>query len=159
MQYKTTKELEVAEFATELIAEHLDPDLWAFTIDRRSRRTHGWCEHNRRTGGGRIAVAAFTIAHGDDDELFDTVTHELAHAIVGNDEGHGPRWVATHKSLGGNGERYARAIPGAPKGKWRADCQTCGSEGIAYRWRLNANMRTAYHTRCGETLTWVDLQA
>lgn len=158
MQYKTTKELEVAEFATELIAEHLDPDLWAFTIDRRSRRTHGWCEHNRRTGGGRIAVAAFTIAYGDDDELFDTVTHELSHALCGPDEGHGPLWQATHRSLGGNGERYARAIPGAPKGKYEATCPACNKRGITYRWRIAPTMRRATHNACGLQVQWVEIE-
>lgn len=159
MSYRTTKERETAEFATELIAEHLDPSLWSFTIDRRSRKTRGWCEHNLRTGGGVIAVASFAIEYGSDDETFDTVTHEIAHAICGPDEGHGPLWQAMHRSLGGNGERYARAMPGAPQGKWRADCPACGETGIAYRWRLNSRMRTGYHKPCGpaSTLQWVEV--
>ncbi len=158
MNYKSTKEQEVGEFATELIAEHLNPAVWSFTIDRRSRKTHGWCEHNRLTGGGVIAVAAFIIEHADDDELFDTVTHELSHAICGPDEGHGPRWQATHRSLGGNGERYARAIPGAPRGKYRADCPACGTTGIAWRWRIAPTMKRATHNACGRTIVWTDIE-
>ena len=128
----TPKEREIAEFTLALIDEYLpysDGD-WSVTIDRRSRRQHGYCEHNRRTGGGVIGIAAFIIEHASDDEIFDTVTHEVAHAICGPDEGHGILWQNVHKELGGNGERYARAIPGAPKGKYRADCPACEAVAI-----------------------------
>ena len=52
MNCKTEKEQEW-QSSIELIEEHLPGGDWSFTIDRRSRR-HGWCEHNRRTGGGVI---------------------------------------------------------------------------------------------------------
>ena len=160
MNCKTEKEREIAEFALALIDEYLPGDGgdWSFTIDRRSRRQHGYCEHNRRTGGGVIGVAAFIIEHASDDEIFDTVTHELAHAICGPDEGHGTLWQNVHKELGGNGERYARAIPGAPRGKYRADCPACGKTGIAYRWRIAPTMKRATHNACGMTVVWYDME-
>lgn len=157
MTYKTEKENEIGEFATALIAEHLGGD-WSFTIDRRSRKTHGWCEHNLRTGGGRIAVAAFIIDHADDDEIFDTITHEIAHALCGPDEGHSIHWSNVHKELGGNGERYARAIPGAPKGKYEATCPACDKRGIAYRWRIAPTMKRATHNACGLRVQWVEIE-
>ena len=158
MNCKTEKEQRVAEFAIELIEEHLPGGDWSFTIDRRSRRTHGWCEHNRRTGGGVIAVAAFIIEHASDDEIFDTITHELAHALCGPDEGHSVHWSLVHKELGGNGERYARAIPGAPKGKYEATCPACNKRGIAYRWRIAPTMKRATHNACGLQVQWVEIE-
>ena len=158
MNCKTEKEQRVAEFAIELIEEHLPGGDWSFTIDRRSRRTHGWCEHNRRTGGGVIGVSAFIIEHASDDEIFDTVTHELAHALCGPDEGHSVHWSLVHKELGGNGERYARAIPGAPKGKYEATCPACDKRGIAYRWRIAPTMKRATHNACGLQIQWVEIE-
>ena len=158
MNCKTEKEQRVAEFAIELIEEHLPGGDWSFTIDRRSRRTHGWCEHNRCTGGGVIGVSAFIIEHASDDEIFDTVTHELAHALCGPDEGHSVHWSLVHKELGGNGERYARAIPGAPKGKYEATCPACDKRGIAYRWRIAPTMKRATHNACGLQIQWVEIE-
>lgn len=158
MTYKTEKEQRVAEFAIELIEEHLPGGDWSFTIDRRSRRQHGYCEHNLRTGGGVIGVAAFIIEHAGDDEVFDTITHELAHALCGPDEGHSIHWSNVHKELGGNGERYARAIPGAPKGKYEATCPACNKRGIAYRWRIAPTMKRATHNACGLQVQWVEIE-
>lgn len=151
----TKRELDTVLFATELIDEFVtNPSRWNVVIDRRSRRTRGWCEHGLT--GGTIGLSAFMLEHGDDDEVFDTVTHEIAHAICGRDEGHSALWQEVHKELGGNGDRYGTAMPEAPKGKWRADCPNCGN-GIAYRWRLRADMRRAVH-KCGETVRWTDLE-
>ena len=158
MTYKTEKEQRVAEFAIELIEEYLPGGDWSFTIDRRSRKTHGYCKHNLRTGGGVIGVAAFIIDHADDDEIMDTVTHELSHGLCGPHEGHGNLWQETHKALGGNGERYARAIPDAPLGRYRADCPACGTTGIAWRWRIAPTMKRATHNPCGSAVQWVDVE-
>jgi hypothetical protein len=150
----TKRELETVLFATELVDEFVtDSQRWSVVIDRRSRRTRGWCEH--RAVGGTIGLSAFMLAHADDDEVFHTVTHEGAHAMCGRGESHGPRWQRAHRSLGGNGERYASAMPQAPKGKWRADCPNCGT--VAWRWRLRADMRRAVH-KCGETVRWIDVE-
>lgn len=153
----TKRELDIVLFATELIDEFVpNSSRWNVVIDRRSRRTRGWCE--QRPTGGTIGLSAFMLEHGDDDEVFDTVTHEIAHAICGPDEGHSALWQDVHKELGGNGERYAQAIPGAPKGKYRADCPACGTTGIAYRWRIAPTMKRATHNACGLTVVWTDVE-
>jgi hypothetical protein len=50
-----------------------------------------------------ITLSKILLAHRSYEDSWQTVTHEIAHAIVGTRHGHDPVWVRKHKELGGNG--------------------------------------------------------
>lgn len=89
----------------------------------RAKRTHGSCCYGTMT----LTFSEVAFDHVDEDEIRDTITHEIAHALAGSTAGHGPRWVAIHRSIGGTGARYvskkaSQAIPMA----WEGTCPQCG---------------------------------
>lgn len=84
----------VREWAEALIALHLD-DSWSFGFDNATRRA-GLCDFTRR----RISVSRYLSARYDDDENHQTLLHEVAHALAGQQAGHGPAWRRVAREIG-----------------------------------------------------------
>ena len=124
---------------------------WTIKADNPKRRT-GVCNYSTRV----IGIARRQIEFGTEDALLNTLTHEVAHALVGPDADHGPEWQAAHRSLGGNGERCSEVLTDAPKGKYEAVCVECNVREVAWRWRLSDSMRSAVHTVCRSQVVWRD---
>ncbi len=61
---------------------------------------------------GRIEIAGFFVGLEKTDEnldqLFDTITHELAHLYVGIQEGHNEKWQSMARYVGAKPERVAK---------------------------------------------------
>lgn len=55
--------------------------------------------------GGEILLNSEHIERGIEDEVIETILHEIAHAITPG-AGHTPIWRDTYKSIGGNGEKF-----------------------------------------------------
>lgn len=83
----------------ELIEEH-GLHGWRFVTDT-ARRRNGICDFGTRT----ISLSRIMLAFRSYDESMMTITHELAHALVGPRHGHDSVWAAKHRELGGNGQR------------------------------------------------------
>jgi predicted SprT family Zn-dependent metalloprotease len=77
-----------------------------------------------------------------------TFLHELAHVIAGHGEGHGPRWKAICRQLGGTGERCHEYDTMQRTGnKVVGKCERCDFKVIRTR-KLMAG-RTYRHPKCG----------
>ena len=61
-----------------------------------SRSRLGDCDFNDR----QIRIGRDHALEGNEEEIRDTVLHEIAHAIAGPEAGHGPLWKATVRRIG-----------------------------------------------------------
>lgn len=84
----------VRRWAEALIVQHLDPS-WTFAFDHAKVRA-GLCDFTRK----RITVSRYLAARFDDEENYQTLLHEVAHALAGPKEGHNPRWLGIARELG-----------------------------------------------------------
>jgi SprT protein len=73
------------------------------TTTTRQRRGFGICKYRTK----EIGLSAINAPHCTDDAVWNTITHEVAHALAGHEAGHGWLWQKIHKELGGNGQRLA----------------------------------------------------
>lgn len=72
-------------------------NLFDWTVEFGSAyRVFGSCNHTDKKIRFSIRLAEATSW----DETYDTILHEIAHAIAGYDAGHGPRWQQVARELG-----------------------------------------------------------
>lgn len=89
-----------------------------------------------RTNTIKISLPFFADAGNFDTALANTVTHEAAHLIVGVfgrlGGPHGPQWRATHRAMGGTGDRCHTLelahgfAPRRAKPRVQIPCPKCG---------------------------------
>lgn len=97
---------------------------WTFTFDN-ARRRAGLCNYTRRI----ISLSRPLMAQRTYDETYETLTHEVAHALTPGHK-HGHIWAAQHRALGGNGQRcFAHFDETAP---WVGTCEH-GKQFAKYR--------------------------
>ena len=105
-----------ATMARELLAEH-GLDDWGLGFDR-ARRRAGCC----RFGYKVISLSMPLTAIHPDDDVRETVLHEIAHALVGPGHGHDEAWRAQAVAIGSKGERcLADDVPTLP-GRFTGTC-------------------------------------
>lgn len=131
-------DLEIAEkFAREVIAEHLGPG-WSF----------GWDNAFKRAGQTRFSDKTITLSRRiivlwPEEEVLDTLLHEVAHALVGPGHGHDAAWRAMCRTVGARPERCSRGdlprVPMAYKG-------TCPNGHVSYR---RKPLRPGHAQSCG----------
>lgn len=78
----------------------------------------GECNYGPRTI--RLSVQ-FTEVHPE-NEVRDTILHEIAHAKKGHKAGHGPEWRQFFMSIGGSGRTRGAANLPSPKTKYVGRC-------------------------------------
>jgi predicted SprT family Zn-dependent metalloprotease len=115
----------------------------------------GVCYSQRRM----IRFSTILLRAMTDDEAVDVITHEIAHALAGHAAGHGPEWVATHKRLGGSGNRLwtSPTAKAAKDGlyKWHAVDAVSGRV-LAKRHRLTERYRYATCKCHGMEVRWIE---
>lgn len=92
---------------------------WGLGLDRAKVRA-GACHFTDR----RITLSrALTLAH-DEEQVRETVLHEIAHALVGPRHGHDQVWRAKALSIGATGQRCWVGGEGSPAvpGRWVGRC-------------------------------------
>jgi predicted SprT family Zn-dependent metalloprotease len=75
-----------------------------------------------------ISSVFFSDPANVESNLFNTVTHEVAHLLCPRGAGHGPIWRAMHRRLGGTGERchtMERQGPVRRKSRHDLHCVRC----------------------------------
>jgi len=90
---------------------------WDVAYDNAKRRA-GICRFGEQTLG---LSAPLTAVHSEDD-VRDTILHEIAHALVGPQHGHDAVWQAQARAIGCTGERcVSPEAPTAPAA-WLGTC-------------------------------------
>lgn len=104
------------DLAVDLVQRH-GLEGWRVDFDSAKRRA-GVCRYKQRVIG---LSAPLTRLH-DEAEVRDTILHEIAHALVGADAGHGPLWQAKARSLGCSATRCVPAEAPRVPGAWLGVC-------------------------------------
>lgn len=111
-------------------AEHLAISLmqhhglytWRFEYDNAKKR-FGCCHYSRKL----ISLSQHLVRINDVEQVRDTILHEIAHALVGPQHGHGPVWRKKALEIGCNGERcFTSKDTNIVMGKYVASCPKCG---------------------------------
>ena len=72
----------------------------------RAKKRAGLVTRNRVTGELLgMSFSRLVWPFMSPQERRNTITHEVAHVLAGPGEGHGAKWRALHRSMGGDGER------------------------------------------------------
>jgi predicted SprT family Zn-dependent metalloprotease len=149
---------EIARQARELLAQHQLLQ-WSFQFDN-GRARAGCCQY----GTQGISLSYEFTKQASDEEVHDTILHEIAHAPVGKTHNHDEVWRAKAVAIGCSGRRChdvqfsaPRYIMQCERGCWvatadrrqrRIICQRCQGQ-IIYvtyteaRWRQAQEQRQA----------------
>ena len=91
----------VAGMARQLMDEH-GLTGWTLAFVEAKRRL-GDCHFKERV----IRISRSHALEGSEEQIRDTVLHEIAHAIAGREAGHGPLWKVTARRIGATPKAYA----------------------------------------------------
>ena len=117
---------QVARWADALLREHLDAS-WSFAFDH-ARTRGGACHWTDR----RITVSRHLAARWSDEEVHQTLLHEVAHALAGARAGHGAKWKAVARELGYVGGTTHHGETATELAPWIG---VCPAGHLAYRHR------------------------
>ncbi|WP_205739533.1 SprT-like domain-containing protein [Georgenia sp. SYP-B2076] len=107
---------EVRRMGQELLAEH-GLRAWQLAFDNAKRRA-GACKFDART----ISVSRHLMALYDEDQVRDTLLHEIAHALVGPRHAHDAVWRAKALAIGCSGSRLVAADAPRASAPWHGTC-------------------------------------
>lgn len=135
--------------AVSLMEEHgLTWRGWTFEFDNASARG-GVCRYRTKT----ISLSRKLVPMWSESEVRDTVLHEIAHALVGPGNGHGPVWRRQARAIGCTGQRtHDSETAPAP---YALRCPTHGE--VAKRYRRTGTPYLC--AKCRTELSWVDKRA
>lgn len=107
--------------AISLMEKHgLSQTGWKFQFDKSTRR-FGYCNYRKRV----VSVSYKLTELNEEKDVRNTILHEIAHALVDFNSGHGPVWKAKHREIGGDGERLYKNHVNRPEPRYTATCQNC----------------------------------
>ena len=123
--------------ARRLMREH-GIDGWTVRLDRAKTRA-GVC----RFGIRQIGLSAPLTRLHSEEEVRDTILHEIAHALVGPEHGHDATWRAQALAIGSTGERCVTEDAPRLQGDWVG---TCPAGHVVHRHRRPQRVRSC--SRC-----------
>jgi predicted SprT family Zn-dependent metalloprotease len=136
--------LSVAEaMALATMARHINLNEWGFRFDNGKRRA-GQCNYTERV----ISISKHLVAHHSLDEVQQVVLHEIAHAMVGKDAGHGPVFKKQAAALGYRGRNFTGREIAANEAPWVGHCK---AGHVHYRYRKPT--RPLACGMCGKTFS------
>ena len=106
---------EARSLAVGLMAQHGLQD-WHVTFDN-ARARFGVCRPSRR----QIGLSRHLTSLSEEDEVRNTILHEIAHALVGSEHGHDEVWRAKALAIGCDGKR-TDDLPEGAEGPWQGRC-------------------------------------
>jgi len=95
---------------------------WTFTFDRSITRL-GYCQHKIKT----ISLGKHATEVNSEEQVLNTLMHEIAHALVGGRHGHDNVWKVKAKEIGCTGDRLGNIAVKAPH-KYLMYCVDCQKE-------------------------------
>jgi predicted SprT family Zn-dependent metalloprotease len=107
---------EALVLARDLVRRH-GLDGWTVGLDRAKTRA-GACRYRTR----QITLSAHLTALHSEEEVRDTVLHEIAHALVGAGHGHDEVWRARALAVGASGQRCVSEDSPQVAGDWVGRC-------------------------------------
>jgi predicted SprT family Zn-dependent metalloprotease len=129
--------LEAAESMARQLMDQYGLRDWKFKFDNAKCR-FGVCRRRSKVVG---LSCYLTILNGE-EQVRDTVLHEIAHALCPAGEHHGPLWQSVAKLIGCSSERCYSSDVVRPLGRWTATCRTCGR-------KTNQHKRPKHRRSCG----------
>jgi len=112
------------ELANKLIEKHGLTNQhysWRFEFDN-ARRRFGRCNYRSHV----ISLSKHLVQLNNEDEVKNTILHEIAHALVGRGHGHDSVWKRKALEIGCDGNRcYNIKDVKQPKAKYEAVCNGC----------------------------------
>ena len=118
---------------------------WTFGYELTTSRA-GACRYHER----EINLSVSFALKAADDEIIDTVLHEIAHALAGPNTGHGREWQRIARQIGCSAKRCSTTVH--TPGRWIGSC-ACRTD-----WRrqrlTDALRRRARCPRCRTRITW-----
>jgi predicted SprT family Zn-dependent metalloprotease len=121
---------EAAELAIGLMRRHRLIPRWSFQFDR-SKVRFGKCDYGRLI----ISLSQYLVELNNEQEVRDTILHEIAHALAPRGAGHGEGWRAVARSIGCNAARCYGEEVIRPKPRYQGTCPKCRR--VIYRHRRN----------------------
>lgn len=127
--------LHAREIAIELMEKYgLIDKGWKFRWDNAKRR-FGICIYSKFDSGrgGIIGLSQYLVDLNNEENVVDTILHEIAHALVGRGHGHDAIWKAKAIEIGCDGQRcYSGEDVNTPKPKYKGVCCN-GHESFRHR--------------------------
>lgn len=115
---------------------------WVFKVGK-MKRLAGACSYRNK----RITLSCHYITNNSNEDIVDTILHEIAHALVGPGNGHNKTWKAKCIEIGARPVRcYGEHIK-MVEGKYIGYCDQCGE--TFYRHRALRKGKRNYHLACG----------
>ena len=115
------------QLARQLMDDH-GLKLWRLGFDR-AKRAAGGCSYRRR----RIVLSRFYVRLNSEDDVRNTILHEIAHALAGPGVGHGPKWKEVCRQIGARPERCYGSHIKMPKGRVEVTCPFCEESHYRHR--------------------------
>lgn len=114
------KQVDAIRLAWKLMKEHNVED-WGFEFDRAKNR-FGCCHHDSR----KITLSKHFVEKNSEELVTQTILHEIAHALVGGEYGHGKPWKRVARLLGYSGNRCCSNEVELPNRNYEGTCPSCG---------------------------------
>ena len=116
----------VEVWANALIRMYLD-ESWSFRFDSAKTRAG-----STRFAQKQITVSRYLAERWSDDDVHQTLLHEIAHAIAGPEAGHGRLWREACEAIGYVGGRTHSGEIASEHAKWVGSCPA-GHEVFRFR--------------------------
>jgi|GEM_PF-1166125 predicted SprT family Zn-dependent metalloprotease len=124
----------------------------------RGKKTLGTCHWKYGKGGipevSHISLSRYLISLNGEEEVRETILHEIAHALVGYSHGHDRVWKLKAMEIGCTPHRLDFKAK-MPEGKIAAVCPRC-KKVVGHRHRRSQNMHRHVHRGCGTRIVWVN---
>jgi len=133
------------KLARSLMDQHGLAD-WRFAFDH-ARRRFGCCNFTRKS----ITLSAYLVNLNIEDEVRDTILHEIAHALTPG-EGHSENWKHACRTVGAKPERCFKEADGVKlvTTGLRVGCASC--EWWASRYRITWSVQVC--RKCSKQVQW-----
>lgn len=115
---------------------------WTLVFDNAKRRLGQTSYQNKK-----ISLSKSLTILNPEEQVKDTILHEIAHALVGSRHGHDNVWREKAISIGCNGERTTSSIVKVPA-KYTITCTLCNSSWQAHRLFMR-RIELGWHKQCG----------
>ena len=137
---------EIYDFAMVKFKEYKLYD-WKFGFDLAQNRG-GVCRYREKV----ITVSVTYCMRSSRNEVYNTILHEIAHALVGPGHGHNQKWQLQARAIGCDAERCHSVTHGLDR--WHGTCP-CGNEWK--RKKLMRKIRNAKCPHCWNKITWKEI--